>query len=435
MLAVHESQKYNTKRAYSTADVGTDYLDKILKKSVNAKSELVTKLKLTCDGSTKVNKPLTADEYLDNHTLNHLTSKYNDWSFNFTSCQVTFRKTGKCFSLKQWLKDHFFSVNDTNNILSLTKQSHTLIISANPWFILGQSCRYNGRQLDSSCHWPASEYNYSSGSVSHALDKHTIAFIKWSETTKEITGRQLVYMDLDNGGFITSRCYGNFTEGDSTILRKHIYKTLNVPEYKKTKDFTINTNDYRGYTDTSYLQGYRDGNRNKLVIDLEEAICPTCGSHHTDGKITCEDCTDSKYICDNCGDGVHEDDMYCTDYGDTYCSDCYHELFAYCECCDSTIDREEIIECHDGRNTYYYCEDCAQKKNFYKCEDCGTWHSIDYLTTCDDYLYCENCLPAGDFCEDCGEYHRDNDNVTRDGKIYCDPGEDEDTHGILTDNL
>lgn len=416
MYDYNKQQKSNTIKAYNNNDKATDYLSEIVNQSIEVK----TNIKEFFNGTDTLtfNFPVDNDTIADSdyRLRKEVYFKYDDlWSFAFHNNTVTNRATGKCYQLKKWFKDHFFSVSDINYYLSTIEANkyQTIILSCNPWFLIGSSCMYNGRQLDSSCHWPGSQHDYASGAISYSLDKHTVLAGIWN--ANGLIGRMLIHLDLNNEGFVTSRLYGEFKESHSTFIRKELYKLFKCKEFKKTKAFTVYANDYSGYQDTGYYVGYRKNQEKIIEINLTAAICPECGEHHSNGNLICSSCDSSKYKCSCCGDRLHEDDIYSTDY-DVYCEHCFYESFSYCNHCGEAINNEDIINCDNE----YYCEHCARRKNFYECYDCNQWHHIDDMVEFEGDLYCEGCLPEGSHCYDCGEYHRSEDLTEFEGDLYCE---------------
>ena len=65
------------------------------------------------------------------------------------------------------------------------------------------------------------------------------------------------------------------------------------------------------------------------------------------------------YHCEDCNQEFNENEsesLIYTEYGDCYCSDCYHESYTRCEECDCEVHYDNIwhAESTDG----YYCEEC-----------------------------------------------------------------------------
>lgn len=340
------------------------------------------------------------------------------YSFSFENNMITERVTGKCRPLNKWLKEQENISKTLHEYIGYTKQ---LFISCNPWFLLGGSVGKDGKQLDTSCHYPGSSHKeYRSGPISYALDKHTILFGEWDNGIK---GRQLVYLDLENEGFVTGRLYGSLKESDSSALRKVLYQKFSKTNAKKTKDFIVSKyNRFRGYLDESYFQGYRFGDK-QIYIALEEPVCISCGEDHIHENIICSVCDESKsdYYCDNCGEGLNEDDIHYDDNSRCYCDVCFYERYFYCFNCGEIEDVRDA--CKIGGDSW--CSSCAEKKGYAQCSDCDAWID-DYLYDPDGNIYCESCLPSDvRRCEKCGEICWEQDMThTIEDEYYCSSCED-----------
>jgi hypothetical protein len=112
--------------------------------------------------------------------------------------------------------------------------------------------------------------------------------------------------------------------------------------------------------------------------------------------------------CDNCGERTGTD--YYTVGWSTYCEYCYNELFAYCEKCDTDVDRDLIREAPDGR---YMCENCLNRAiahgEFATCDACErvldnqdcVYETVDGEEVC----MCEDCFSElVTTCEKCDGY-------------------------------
>jgi len=115
-------------------------------------------------------------------------------------------------------------------------------------------------------------------------------------------------------------------------------------------------------------------------------------------------------ICCNCSGEITEPDTY-TQRGESYCEDCFHELFSICERCTDVVPSDDITVVNDT----CYCESCFSDECF-ACSNCGEYHrnrdgiSDDNITLCqdcaDDYSRCDSCsclTRDSTYCEDCDE--------------------------------
>ena len=159
-----------------------------------------------------------------------------------------------------------------------------------------------------------------------------------------------------------------------------------------------------------------------------------------------------KYNCCACSCHVDEDEVYTTDYGDSYCSDCYSEQFTYDEHsqCDISSDdaRHDVYYAYISRNwnstTGQYdktsftrqltthLDNCVELNNgefwikddeaiveidyvWYRKTDCvKTWFRDEYILKDDAIL-----LTHGEYA---GQYAHTNDTITLDD-ITCLDGE------------
>lgn len=136
----------------------------------------------------------------------------------------------------------------------------------------------------------------------------------------------------------------------------------------------------------------------------------------TPGGEACADETSgllaSGSVCGNCHERENDEHIYYSDGGDAYCSDCYHEIFTYCENCDNTVYSYDMvwIPSHDQS----VCDNCAN--DFPECSHCQERHHENHITSkADGDIICDSCLENGaaTLCCDCSEIH-ENDNVSPD---------------------
>jgi hypothetical protein len=131
---------------------------------------------------------------------------------------------------------------------------------------------------------------------------------------------------------------------------------------------------------------------------------------NTDGELTSTADRYSQHVCYNCGSALSDYDTTIVD-GNHYCDGCADELFAYCECCEIYINRDEYYTDPDGDNI---CPNCYKRKCT-TCDECGKtiWKSdanhinndiycgecFDNLPDC---LYCGSKIPTSDsICNEC----------------------------------
>lgn len=412
-------QKRNTIRAYNSSEI--DYsesvLDGIVEDGLNAKYNLYQHIE---DGVLLVTRPYVEEELLrESYSLRELKEEHLDHSFDFSHKQVTERATGKCMPLKKFLKNLGREDYQIDQYLTDTSREKQLLIAANPWFLIGSSVAARGENVESSCHHPSSSTNdYKSGAISYALDSQTIIFGAWDE--QGLSGRQLVYVDLEAPGIVAGRKYGYISEMDSKFLRQILYPLISPSykygDWKKTGNHRIEKNGYSGYLDDSYFEGYRPQKDNPIRITLTRAVCPSCGGKNYDGTLLCSDCSRERFHCDGCNGHFDEDEHRSAD-GYDYCSDCYFERYFCCDRCGNDYDLDERCEC----NGYDYCQNCAERKGYSQCSSCGEW-SMDCASTADGAIICQECVEADGLepCSYCGEYDDPHNMVqTIEGDYYC----------------
>lgn len=365
--------------------------------------------------------------------LSNIAYKYPKHTFDFSAKTVKSENSSNPQKITKWIlreyqKEGYIKAllenpqHNTPEMLSayigkILSTKKTLIISCNPWFILGCSVSKNGKNIANSCHHPQGVRNttqYVSGPSSYAIDNHTVIAGIWSDTSGLI-GRQLIYIDVNCPGIVVGRLYGEMTDGDSFSARKIIEEKLFPPcaSWKKTTNFTVHTNDFNGYQDSNFYIGYRPDRSKSIEINLCAPVCVECGEEHTGNGLSC--CTEQySYYCYNCGKGLYEGDSYYANNRD-YCESCYHDNFMLCERCEEAIENDEILNC-DGT---YYCKYCAEKNGFIKCNDCGKY-TQDYYNHENGNVYCERCSSDYYVCDNCGILHDDTttDNATESN--YCD---------------
>jgi len=423
--ALNNHQRINTRQAYGQTNFewSSSVLEDIVAHGIDRKHAFFNIFGET--GTVVTTRDLTHDELTGvSYTLQDLEHSHPDYAFNFPSKTVTERSSGNCFQLKKFLQARNWETPGVQHVLELASQQRMLLMSAHPWFLIGGSVAANGENIASSCHHPNSSHaDYKSGAISYGIDRSTIMFGLWDPEYNGLIGRQLVYIDREAPGIITGRKYGSITEMDSSHLRKHLYKLIR-PEistnaWKKTKDYHIEKDGFRGYLDDGYFEGFRPQKDNRIEIILSAPMCPSCGEKHYHGTLVCEDCNtqDSAYSsCEACGCDLDEDDCYGSDDG-TYCESCFYERYFRCDGCGDAIYLEN--KCHTDTG-YDYCEDCADRRGYSECEKCGDWSkSLNELVN-SNYV-CDGCLPNNFVtCHDCGR--GDNDKYmypSVEGEMYC----------------
>lgn len=117
-------------------------------------------------------------------------------------------------------------------------------------------------------------------------------------------------------------------------------------------------------------------------------------------------------------------DYFTDDNGNICCADCFHELYSYCNTCESPTYNEEIIVIDDN----FYCSRCADRISSV-CDECGHRTSNDKIFHTDfGYTYCESCFDAlHTFCSCCDKIVSIDDAIEFNHAYYCNECYDENT--------
>ena len=140
-------------------------------------------------------------------------------------------------------------------------------------------------------------------------------------------------------------------------------------------------------------------------------ICGECDSIvrrsdlvYVDGRGYCEDCFDELFTTCTCCGALVQRDEAQYYYNDAYCERCFEELFTECYNCGDTVRRDDAF--HDGDGDEY-CERCFDEL-FTTCDNCGCVVSRDDAVCIDDGEYCEDCASGREAIHDYG-YHPEPD--------------------------
>ena len=80
------------------------------------------------------------------------------------------------------------------------------------------------------------------------------------------------------------------------------------------------------------------------------AECMVCGKEiekydiDDSGVLECNECNGDIMYCNDCGCIINEDNCYYDPDGNAICEDCYDRNYANCPNCDTTCDREDMVE-------------------------------------------------------------------------------------------
>jgi hypothetical protein len=239
-------------------------------------------------------------------------------------------------------------------------------LSQNGWKSLSASCmRYSFNEL--SCH-PTKVY----GSGDFVL--------YWVENQKgEIAARAMVA--TRNGRFVPAPIYTNSNIAGKT-LQDHLDLLQKAPRVGKDVESTtwVNCELLKIESDCGgYIAPYFDVFPYAKETDSALKICKSGNAdfelQETRGVLNSGGCE-----CYECGCRVFQEDAFHDNDGDTYCEDCYHENFGYCECCHEDERRADMspVLNHHGHPVESYCNYCLNEGRVEDvCEVDGQFYEID----------------------------------------------------------
>ena len=124
------------------------------------------------------------------------------------------------------------------------------------------------------------------------------------------------------------------------------------------------------YTDTNGTT-HSVNHNTSAEVKPDEVICSSCEeitddyqeSIEVDGEtkeFLCDSCQEDVYQCDDCGCSMWSESNYLrlTENGDSYCEDCYYEIYSRCDTCDEEHTRDDLH--WSDSNEEYYCMECYQ---------------------------------------------------------------------------
>ena len=232
------------------------------------------------------------------------------------------------------------------------------------------------------------------------------------------SARAIVHV-LDNGQYHMSKVYAtseslkqrmiNYACNEGWYYKKGDTTYRNDEHITDFKPLVVSGLDYRDgeipYMDS--IKGYRIENGKLTLVhtsNIYEGLCESTNGQLEDG-----------YQCCNCGEYVGEDDAYSMD-GDYYCSDCYDELFTYCEDCNNHYSNENFTWI-EGMNKYV-CDECLTE--YYRCDDCGEWFTDTYSVDNGEKYVCGDCLDKYTQCDECGEHYEDTIYIDELSQTLCE---------------
>jgi hypothetical protein len=138
--------------------------------------------------------------------------------------------------------------------------------------------------------------------------------------------------------------------------------------------------------------------------------CANCGvaidERNSEDGVVCNTCLDECSYCNECGCLLNTDEEYWYE-DDVFCTNCYSDIYFYCESCDNDALREEGTHVHnDDGSVTLICEYCVDNKTI-RCESGGhnVWETFDYIDENGrSNSVCSTCLEDIDLtvCYICG---------------------------------
>ena len=257
---------------------------------------------------------------------------------------------------------------------------------------------------------------------------------KFSNFYDKIPGLKIVYKKDANDYLLFRALLWSVTVGNKKrIFLDRIYGTDDTNTYlhdiAKSKNWL-----YRNFSsDAIYDNGevINDNISFKTKVNLRErgeedgtpyidTLCFLDGNgklNTSDGDVirSCDGNALNECSCYNCGARIDEDNCQCDPNGNILCDNCYNENYFYCEICEETYDREDMVNCDDN----CYCSDCAERKGYYLCESCNEYHKDGQKVN--GTYYCDDCLNNEfSYCEECEEYKPNDEFTEVTGDYICD---------------
>ena len=303
------------------------------------------------------------------------------------------------------------------------KINFKLYISINPAHFITMSNPKSDERGDTltSCHsFNSTQYEYNNGCTGYARDNVTmIAFTASDPSNPETlnnrkTTRQLFMYKVGNGLLLQSRMYNSSggtrgEQADSKLYRDLIQREISALEDAPNLWSTKKYHDSDITIHTGYgFGGYPDWDYSEFAPKI------SIRSDHKDNFKTFV--VGTYGLCILCGEEINKW---------LYCGHCEHD--SYCECCQESYNEEDLYAVHDAHgHIIQVCENCRDY-NYSFCPHCEEWYSNDCVTRVagDDYV-CSNCLSEYyTQCENCEEWVRDEETcaaVDENGNEYtiCD---------------
>lgn len=221
------------------------------------------------------------------------------------------------------------------------------------------------------------------------------------------------------------------------VAPNYVTKSYSGMSIKQTEIFdsehaaTVGRNSDYNYVDpiTSHvlLNHFKDSVASKfrIAIGNSNIPCAECGSMRNcneeesgSGYLMCEECDNRGTRCHDCGERCSTDYYYDEEY---YCESCYDENFSHCDCCGTTVYREDICEIRTSRYcAVYVCSDCRDE-HYHYCDRCEEYHESVEAVDVNGFTeyWCDSCVSDDAYtCEECGRLFTEVEEI--EGDYYCE---------------
>lgn len=147
--------------------------------------------------------------------------------------------------------------------------------------------------------------------------------------------------------------------------------------------------------------------------------------------------TEDVKTCCNCDTEITDGSEHQHD-NDTYCEDCFDELFGTCEHCSNVVSQDNLNAVYvpelrlqrtrRGQHIEHWCDECTAH-HASKCNECYDYFDANLVHSDEYTTICHTCFDNGDWvhCESCGNLT--SEAYSRGDYYYCescDPGDDDD---------
>jgi hypothetical protein len=205
-------------------------------------------------------------------------------------------------------------------------------------------------------------------------------------------------MPIGDNRYIVFNGYGH--EGNPTLICARVMATWLGLGYKR-----IELSNYGATSGTLYI----NGDIGYLIGTSEQ----TAELDEYDLELPCDDCLS----CYSCGDDINEDDSYIAPNGESYCQDCFYDIYDYCVHCDETFYRDDM---YYVENEGDICASCLDR-HYSRCERCEEYHADSSIIVIEGDSYCDDCaMEVGTSCDNCAEMIKLDHATSTDRGVYCE---------------